>query len=293
MKIERILVIADQRDKQQKALARAKLMQEHLQVSIHVVGFCFETLDDKVTKLTAEQQQQAQATLMQQHQKWLQAEVDSMGFTDNVSQDVVWEKNIGHWVTAHCKDQPFDIIIKTGNRSETILYSPSDWQVLRNNQVPVLLVADKKWRKKQTIMVTLDLATKVKSKQLLNQKLLDAGIFMSNTMGLPLHVCCSITVSPILKDLGIIDAKAILKESKRDFIPKIKAMAGDYEIADNHIHIKTGDPEKVIPSVASDIAVALVIMGTVARKGLKGKVLGNTAEKVLALLKANILVIQP
>jgi universal stress protein E len=70
-------------------------------------------------------------------------------------------------------------------------------------------------------------------------------------------------------------------------------MLGEYDMPVENIHIKAGPAAKVIPSMASKKAAGLVIMGSIGRKGLKAKLMGNTAESVLALLKTDILVIQP
>jgi universal stress protein E len=59
------------------------------------------------------------------------------------------------------------------------------------------------------------------------------------------------------------------------------------------IHIKAGNPNTVIPSIASKIKAELVVIGSVGRRGLKAKLMGNTAESILALLKTDVLVMQP
>ena len=44
-------------------------------------------------------------------------------------------------------------------------------------------------------------------------------------------------------------------------------------------------PENVIPSTAAKYKAGLVVIGTMGRKGIAGKLMGNTAEKILKLLK--------
>jgi universal stress protein E len=77
------------------------------------------------------------------------------------------------------------------------------------------------------------------------------------------------------------------------YIPLIQGMLGDHNIPVENIHIKAGSAAKVIPSLASKHAAGLVVIGSIGRKGLKAKLMGNTAEGVLALLKTDILVMQP
>jgi universal stress protein E len=57
--------------------------------------------------------------------------------------------------------------------------------------------------------------------------------------------------------------------------------------------IKQGKPDRIIPSIANKLKADAVITGTVGRKGLKGKLLGNTAESILQNLHTDIVAIKP
>lgn len=293
MKIENILVISDQQDKQQSALTHAKSLVDRYGAKLHIVAFNYEHLATLETTLNKEQQLDVQNKILSSGQKWLDGQIAKLSLQAKSTSEVVWEKDIVGWVKKHCASQAYDLIIKTGHRSEGTFYVPTDWHLIRNNIVPTLLVAEKKWRKKQSIMVTLDLGTHFKSKQALNQKLIDAGINFATSANMPLHICYSLPISPVLKDLGIIDTKTAVKEAKLKYIPIIQEMLGEHNIPAENIHIKAGAASKVIPSLASKHAAGLVIIGSIGRKGLKAKLMGNTAESVLALLKTDILVIQP
>ncbi|WP_166422957.1 universal stress protein [Paraglaciecola sp. 20A4] len=293
MNVKRILVIADRKDSSQKALAHAALMAEQFKATLHVVGFSYERLSVLDESMTKEDIEAAKQKIIHANQTWLDEAVVMSKLPKSTTDEMVWSKDIAAWVTKHCVDHQYDLIIKTGHRSEHAFYVPTDWHLLRNGNAPVLLVADKKWRKKQAIMVSLDMASKKKTKQALNQKVIDAGKMLAAANDMPLHVCFSLAISPVLKDLGIVDKNKSVKAAKNKYIPKIQAMFGNDDIPLENIHIKSGYADKIVPSVASDIGAALVIMGSVGRKGLKAKVLGNTAESVLALLKTDVMIIQP
>ena len=59
------------------------------------------------------------------------------------------------------------------------------------------------------------------------------------------------------------------------------------------MHVKFGAPEKVIASVATREKADTVVIGSMARKGLKGKLVGNTAEKLTSHLHTDVLIISP
>lgn len=60
-----------------------------------------------------------------------------------------------------------------------------------------------------------------------------------------------------------------------------------------HTHLRHGGPDKEIPKLISEIQSDLVIMGTVARTGISGLVMGNTAEKILDQVTCSVLAVKP
>ena len=61
---------------------------------------------------------------------------------------------------------------------------------------------------------------------------------------------------------------------------------------DSHIHLVKGAPSSAIPEYVSENGVDLVVMGTVARSGLTGMVIGNTAERILDDLECSVLAVK-
>ena len=59
------------------------------------------------------------------------------------------------------------------------------------------------------------------------------------------------------------------------------------------IHLVKGWPREEIPALAKDVEADLVVMGTVARTGVPGLIMGNTAETILNHLDCSVLAIKP
>jgi nucleotide-binding universal stress UspA family protein len=51
--------------------------------------------------------------------------------------------------------------------------------------------------------------------------------------------------------------------------------------------------KKVIPKIAKKLQTDLVVMGTVARTGIAGLIIGNAAEAILEQLSCSVLAIKP
>ncbi len=58
-------------------------------------------------------------------------------------------------------------------------------------------------------------------------------------------------------------------------------------------HLVKGWPRKEIPALAARLDVDLVVMGTVARTGVPGLIMGNTAESIINQIDCSLLAIKP
>ncbi len=59
------------------------------------------------------------------------------------------------------------------------------------------------------------------------------------------------------------------------------------------LHLVQGDAEEVLPLFAMDRAVDLIVMGTLARTGIPGFFMGNTAEDVLQQVDCSVVTLKP
>jgi len=76
-----------------------------------------------------------------------------------------------------------------------------------------------------------------------------------------------------------------------EVIDKKNAEANKYLYPQKHL-IK-GLPQKEIPLLANELGVDLIVMGTVARTGIPGFFIGNTAETILSQIKCSVLAVKP
>lgn len=75
----------------------------------------------------------------------------------------------------------------------------------------------------------------------------------------------------------------------------LKALTGPFgaRLAGARTEMRQGDPEDVIPELVVAEGIDLVVMGTVARTGVVGLLIGNTAERLLRRLPCSVLVVKP
>jgi nucleotide-binding universal stress UspA family protein len=84
---------------------------------------------------------------------------------------------------------------------------------------------------------------------------------------------------------------AATRETTRTF-DEFKAGLGALASAAS-FELLEGEPHQVVADRATRGGFDLVIMGTVARTGLAGLLMGNTAERVLRELRGSVLAVKP
>ncbi len=99
--------------------------------------------------------------------------------------------------------------------------------------------------------------------------------------------------SPWLKmsEESIRDAVANAEQHHRYAFEKLLSESAIVGTARVLLH--RGRPEKVIPRLVEDFGIDLLIMGTVARTGIQGFIIGNTAENVVSEISCSLLAAKP
>lgn len=157
----------------------------------------------------------------------------------------------------------------------------------------MLIARERLRRKPARVMAAVDLGSDQSVQRALNKRVLDSAALIAQQIGAELHIISAIPVSVLAQDLDLIDGRALEARVRRKLASETAALAAQYGLPPNHIKLRAGPPERVIDGAASKLKAALVVMGTIGRKGLKGKLLGNTAEKVLHGNRSNVLALRP
>lgn len=290
--MNKLLIIMDPAHKHQTALTRGIELARATGASLEVVAFIHEYLDALPADPTV--QKNARTALLEHRQQWLDkmlALTDCHGL--EVNAHTVWDKQIHRWIRKRCQQEPFQAVIKTGHRSETFLYTPTDWHLIRECPAPVMLVADNKWRKASPILAAVDLSSDKPVKKALNNQIIDHAWHLAKAMGAELHLVHALHTSEILADLDIIDPTAQTQKREKALKPGIEHLQNTWHLTAEQIHLVSGPAQKVIPSIANKIQADLVVIGTTGKTGLTARLVGNTAERVLTHLRTDLIAIKP
>jgi nucleotide-binding universal stress UspA family protein len=89
-------------------------------------------------------------------------------------------------------------------------------------------------------------------------------------------------------DRYVEDSRAGARKALDDLLGKSPDRTGR-----RFVHLLKGDPAEVIAEFAKAGGVDLIVMGTVARTGIGGLLIGNTAESTLQRVDCSVLAVKP
>jgi universal stress protein E len=289
--MDKILIIADINEKC-FATPRGLELAARLGLGVDVVAFTHAPLGR--LKVSEAEESVLRERLLEEREKIVRARIDRHSApAQKVNLRVVWEKHIFPWVNDRCAEESYMAVVKTGNRSESIVHEPNDWQLLRECPAPVLIVAEKKWYRTKPVLACLDLSTTAAQKRALNHKVLAAAKWLAEGLGVGLEIISVVDLPRLLSDLDLVDPHTYFKEARESMQPHVRELAEAHQLQESAFVCKRGPVEKVITSRAAEVRAQIVVLGTVGRKGVRARLIGNTAEQVLCHMKTDVLAIKP
>ena len=195
-----------------------------------------------------------------------------------------------------------DLVVKVSSgqpRLSGMRLGTLDMSLLRKCPCPVLIMKPAKRIHHSKILAAVDLTHLPEEKHNLDREIMDLAAAQARLEVGRLHVLHAwhLPYEHIMEGEARVQfyktVPQMLKELRRVEKQHLNAMAALYPDANPRVHMVKGLPEKVIPAFAEKNRVDLVVMGTLARGGVEGLLIGNTAEKILSKIDCSVLALKP
>ena len=194
------------------------------------------------------------------------------------------------------------------------LFSSDDKHLLRKCPCPVWMVRPQTGESFDRILAAVDVddsypTKELKTHQALNEMVIELASSLAVSEFAELHVVHAWeAIGEDIMRHGIFmqkpenEVNAYVDQVRRHhaqlldtLIKKVGARLGEdaADYINPRIHMPKGSARKVIPEIANELQVDCIIMGTVARTGVPGLFMGNTAETILDQLDCSVLAIKP
>lgn len=225
------------------------------------------------------------------HLEDLGGTLEKEGFS--VSAEQAWHHNAHQTIIAVQQAKGCGLVIKQHRPDNPIMKSiltPEDWKLLRYCPSPVLIVKTAAPWSSGTILAAVDVGNSDIEHRVLHAGIVSHGHDIAKLAGSALHMM-SAHPYPMLSARDPVFQR---KESIQDFYrEQCKTLQKEFGIDDDRLHIEEGAADILIPQMARKLNAALTVIGNVARTGLTGALIGNTAEMVLDALESDVLVLKP
>jgi len=182
------------------------------------------------------------------------------------------------------------------DKLESVIFTPTDWHLLRKCPCPVWMVKDQPWPEGGKALVAVNLASEEIYHNALNDKLVRETLQLAEQVNhTEVHLVGAYPATPIniAIELPDFDPSVYNDAIRGQHLIAMKALRQKYSIAEKMTHVEKGLPEEVIPDLAEHLQAGIVVLGTVGRTGISAAFLGNTAEQVIDHLRCDLLAIKP
>ena len=195
-----------------------------------------------------------------------------------------------------------DLIIKeTEIKEDNKGFKAIDMELLRKSPCPVWLCRPIKSRQNIHVAVAIDPEDSTLESHNLNLRLLALSSSLADAYSTELHVisCWDFALEDSLRYAPWIEVEGDemqrnVTEARTLHYAALVKLLNQSGISDKmRLHHERGRPDLIIPKTIEDKKIDILVMGTLARTGVPGFIIGNTAENVLQKISCSLIALKP
>lgn len=294
-----VLVVLDPSQSEQKALARALELAEHTACRLTAFLSIYDFSYEMTTMLSGEERESMRQAVISDREVWISelvASARAKGLAVAIS--VVWHNRPFEAIVKAVTDHGYDLVIKGTHHHDvlkSIIFTPTDWHILRKCPCPVLLVKEHAWPLHGKILAAVNAGSEQPHHVELNKRIIRQAQAVANMLQGEVHLVNAYPGTPIHVAIEIpeFNPAEYNDNMKHHHQQAVTELATQFAVPSSQTHVQEGMPEDVIPRVASSIDAEMLVIGTIGRTGLSAAIIGNTAEHVIDRLDCDVLALRP
>ena len=294
---KRILAVVDAERDNQPALSRAYELASKTGASVTAMMVVYDLSYDMTTMLSPDEREAMRDAVTKEHAKWLATHLQEQGFAET---DIVveWNNRSYESIIYYTLNNQIDLVVKATKKHDdlaSVIFTPTDWHLMRKCPRPVLLVKEHGWPEGGEIIAAVNVGSEDDEHAALNDKLTVIANDYASLLKGSVNLVNSYPSTPlnIAIEVPEFDPDTYHDAVKNHHLKEMRSHALKYGIPEDKCVVREGLPEKVIPQVAKALDAELVVIGTVGRVGISAALIGNTAEHVIDELNCDVLAIKP
>ncbi|WP_282168104.1 universal stress protein UspE [Shewanella japonica] len=295
----KILVVINPMTDHQPALARAVELASKSNATITAFLTIFDFSYEMTSILSSQEREAMRQGVIDQREGWLAEAITPYAQTGlNIDTKVVWHNRPFESVIKFAIEQNYDLLVKSTHEHDklkSIIFTPTDWHLLRKAPIPVLMVKEHDWPVAGKILCAVNVATEDEEHSTLNTKIIENALNLAAKFSAQIHLVNGYPGTPVnlAIELPEFDAVSYNDTVRMQHEQRIQYLANSFNIPLENCHVEEGLPEDVIPELSQQLDAELVILGTVGRTGFSAALIGNTAEHVIDSINCDLLAVKP
>lgn len=279
----RLFVIVDPQAEHQIALVKALLIAKLGDCQIH--AFLCIHRDMKESDQYASRKDFKHQTLIEAEQ-WLDQQLEPCQVAGvPFTKQVIWNSRWYDSALQAIGKSNCDLVIKSSfhhSKSRRFYSATSDYHLMRHCACPILFAhLTQEWKSNQ-VLACLDLESNDPKHARLNSVIIRDARAIANIVGMELNIVAAYSNDIASDSLPVKGhGHAVSAEQLADF----------YDVEVSRVYLRQGKTIATLKETCDEIDPSILIIGTLARTGISGKLIGNTAEKLLDLVDADLLTV--
>lgn len=299
-KYQNLLVAIDPNQDDQPALRRAVYLVQRLGGRIKAFLPIYDFSYEMTTLLSPDERIEMRQGVIAQRTEWIGEQCKyylEAGVPIEIK--VVWHNKPYEAIIQEVIAGQHDLLLKMAHqhdRLEAVIFTPTDWQLLRKCPCPVWMVKDQPWPEDGRALVAVNLASEDPYHDPLNIKLVTEALELAKEVNqTEVHLVGAYPVTPIniAIELPDFDPGVYNDAIRGQHLIAMKSLRQKFSLDERFTHVEKGLPEEVIPDLAEHLQAGVVVLGSLGRTGLSAAFIGNTVEHVIDHLKCDLLAIKP
>ena len=195
-----------------------------------------------------------------------------------ISTEVTWNSDWASATSHFAKQIDANLIIQSGGDGGI-----PQRELLRSAPCPVLVARTTTHIFGGMILAAVDIQGD-DAHMALNHAVITAALNLAEDTGSTLHLVCALD-----------EKEAVASHLGFEYLENTDTQqvitAERFGVPQEQVHIQLGNPHVIISEWVNILAADVLVIGTQARRGIAGKLIGNTAEKMLTKTRCDLLVV--
>ena len=296
--IQHILVAVDSGQATSPELARAVTIAKYSGASLHVVDVL---RDLNMAARLLPQWQAAHEKVAEEKQAALKQMAESCQAQGVLASCELLSGGYSQALLKVISDRQIDLLVRSAKgvqSSESGAIGATSNQLLRQAACALWLTQGDRAVECKRIVAAIDATPDDDTHAALNRVILSRSLELVEREGCTLDVVYvwNILDAELLQGrVPKADFDEMVERNRACHVEAYQRVLSDFDlhVSDPHVHLIRGAPTQVIPEFCQTHPMDLLVCGTVARRGISGLMIGNTANRMLNKVPCSILALRP